>query len=80
IINGTLLEFFKRILPIVCVGFLMIVVMYVTNRPLKLLLNEDSFVYLIAMSIVGAFTYVLISLFFLKDVKEFVLNKLPFTG
>ncbi|HBX1615557.1 flippase, partial [Klebsiella pneumoniae] len=77
---GTLLEFFKRILPIVCVGFLMIVVMYVTNRPLKLLLNEDSFVYLIAMSIVGAFTYVLISLFFLKDVKEFVLNKLPFTG
>ncbi|HBX1651924.1 TPA: flippase, partial [Klebsiella pneumoniae subsp. pneumoniae] len=61
-------------------GFLMIVVMYVTNRPLKLLLNEDSFVYLIAMSIVGAFTYVLISLFFLKDVKEFVLNKLPFTG
>ncbi|HBX1758119.1 TPA: colanic acid exporter, partial [Klebsiella pneumoniae subsp. pneumoniae] len=75
IINGTLLEFFKRILPIVCVGFLMIVVMYVTNRPLKLLLNEDSFVYLIAMSIVGAFTYVLISLFFLKDVKEFVLNK-----
>ncbi|VCZ83731.1 hypothetical protein BANRA_03673 [Klebsiella pneumoniae] len=42
----------------------MIVVMYVTNRPLKLLLNEDSFVYLIAMSIVGAFTYVLISLFF----------------
>ena len=74
------LEFFKRILPIVCVGFLMIVVMSVTNRPLKLFLNEDSFVYLIAMSIVGAFTYVLISLFFLKDVKEFVLNKLPFTG
>lgn len=76
IIDGNLLELFKKCIPVFFVGFIMISVMFITNGYIASLYNESSYIYLVIMISIGAYSYVLSSFLFLKNVRFFVLNRI----